>query len=293
MRFFLILIFCTFVLPLSSSAEDACYCPQGYSAVNGQCQKTPSCPVDTIYNPVTNLCEGSGAAPYACTITPTSDLTSTAGPFGLVSYADGTIAIKYNGITGNAIALKQNGTSSATYGEHTVRLQVLDGSVRMTSSYINYLGSSSSGTGILINLATPLLTYSSPSYFPHVGSRSVDPSATVPYIRISESTGIAIGKVDLVNAAISESTRVDGSYIPITYTCNAGDTRNGLTCSSVTESQPDCTNGTLDINTDLCIATCQAVGGMTVEQYNDLYNIFFASGLLAVFGLGAIKGGQV
>lgn len=247
-------IFLLLILLLSPRAAFSLQCPSGYTLINEHCEMPPICSAGQ-YDPVQNICiDESTSNPYQCTISSAGSIISTASVYGLI-VNNGLIALTYNGVTGNFINLTTGGVSSVTSGEHTLKITINNGYIQLSGTYINITGSTSTKTGISVSLASSTKIDTTLGFFPKPGTRTVDPNSNYPYIYVSEQYGLQMGNIQLVNGFIDPNTRVEGATAQLSYTCNPGDTRDGLTCSSPTTSEPSCGPGTLDTINDVCIAS--------------------------------------
>ena len=208
-------------------------CGAGYTyvAARSRCEKTPECS-SGAYNPVTNKCESSSS--YTATGTSSGGITFD---IPLHIFTEGRLYYSTE-ITEISVYI----TSKPTGG---------------SIAYFNPSGSDIEYSDVFVSTSNPYAQliiggYISPFQYP----------GFIPVYEISYPNGD--NNYSISNIAPDPATYKGlKGYLPTTpgvygagttYSCPSGGTLSGTTCTTVTQVNPTCTNGTMDYTNDVCYA---------------------------------------
>lgn len=202
-----------------------------YNATRTRCEATPSCSSGT-YNATTNKCESTTTSTYSAFITGDglSQTTNFGGQWCL--QLSGTLirfGYFYNGAYSWGAWVDMNGAGSSVY----------------TSLFASKYGITiSSGQISTFNPDGGAGSYSYPIPLVGTGLTTPSPSGTARLMIRAETTP---GYIRVKYYSDGYRLTASGAWVPVGYTCNAGDTLSGTTCthSTTVQTSPLCPSGTI------------------------------------------------
>jgi len=242
-----------------STTHDKCIlpvtkgCPSGYTynSTRNQCEKTAECATGTTYNAATLKCESGGS--YAATGTTISFNVKVGGWFEYMT--DDIHFLRLGEPNCEQAIYDDNGTylgCASPWETAYLTTQSFPGAVPV----YNLCGALSFATTTQMCGTIGATYYVSSTYNAAIG-------ATTGIYRASTYQG-----ADLIAFGGGQAYASPSPVSATTYTCPSGGTLSGATCSTLTQANPTCANGTWDSSIGMCKAayTNECATGSTYDS---------------------------